>query len=36
LNTLDDFARCLTSSRQSTLGRFFAQSAPAANANVLG
>ena len=32
---LDDFARFLTGSRQEALGRFFAQPAPAANADVL-
>jgi len=31
---LDDFARFLTGSRQEALGRFFAQSAPAANGDV--
>ena len=32
---LDDFARFLTGTRQEALGRFFAQPAPAANADVL-
>ena len=32
---LDDFARFLTGSRQEAIGRFFAQPAPTANADVL-